>query len=232
MAAAVKSLWRETLFCAILTALAAVLTFLLVRSDPSWYFSIIPDGLADGRGPAASEAFLRETLYDEGDGGLGVFATFLFTHNAQIAIFAFALGFALAVPTILLILYNGMMLGAFFAVFAAKNLAFNLAGWLMIHGTTEILAICIAGAAGIRIGTAVLFPGRRARTAAIVDAGRTSAVAILGTVVMLALAGILEGFGRQLITSDGLRFLIGSAALAGWLVYFFLWGGRRSTHAR
>ena len=74
------------------------------------------------------------------------FATYLFTHNSQIAIFAFALGFAFAVPTILLILYNGLMLGAFFAVFAAKGLAFNLAGWLMIHGTTELFAIAIAGA--------------------------------------------------------------------------------------
>jgi len=230
--AAVRALWRETLFCVILTALAAVLTYLLVRSDPSWYFSIIPEGLANGRDPAASKAFLRQTLYDKGSDGLGVFATFLFTHNAQIAIFAFALGFALAVPTILLILYNGMMLGAIVAVFAAKNLGPNLAGWLMIHGTTEILAICISGAAGIHIGTAILFPGLRSRAAAVVDAGRTSAVAMGGTVIMLAVAGILEGIGRQLITDDGLRFLIGSAALAGWLVYFFLWGGRKSTNAR
>ena len=230
--AAVRSLWRETLFCAILMALAAVLTYLLVRSDPSWYFSIIPEGLAGGRDPTASEAFLRDTLYDKGGDGLGVFATFLFTHNAQIAIFAFALGFALAVPTILLILYNGMMLGAIFAVFAAKDLAPNLAGWLTIHGTTEILAICISGAAGIRIGTAILFPGLRSRAVAVVDAGRVSAVAMGGTVIMLAVAGILEGIGRQFITDDGLRFLIGSAALAGWLAYFFLWGGRRLNHAR
>ena len=87
------------------------------------------------------------------------FATFLFTHNAQIAIFAFALGFACAVPTVLLILYNGLMLGAFFALFAAKGLGPNVAGWLMIHGTTEIFAICISGAAGIRIGMAIAFPG-------------------------------------------------------------------------
>jgi uncharacterized membrane protein SpoIIM required for sporulation len=229
---AVSRLGRETLFCAILMALGGVLTFLLVRSDPSWFFSIIPEGLASGRDPAASEAFLRDSLYDSGDEGLGVFATFLFTHNAQIAIFAFALGFALAVPTILLILYNGMILGAFFAVFAAKGLAPNLAGWLMIHGTTEILAICISGAAGIRIGASILFPGLHSRAVSLVQAGRTSAVAMGGTVIMLAVAGILEGVGRQLITDDGLRFLIGSAALAGWLVYFFLWGGRKATDVR
>ncbi len=223
---AVRSLWRETLFCLVLTALAAVLTYLLVRSDPSWFFSIIPESLASGRDPTASAEYLRDTLYSSHREGLGVFATFLFTHNAQIAIFSFALGFALAVPTILLIVFNGMMLGAIFAVFAAKGLGPNLAGWLMIHGTTEFLAICISGAAGIRIGMAIAFPGLRTRTAAVVAAGRTAAIAMGGTVIMLAVAGILEGIGRQTVTNDGLRVAIGAAALAGWLAYFSLCGGQ------
>ena len=74
----------------------------------------------------------------------------------------------------------------------------------------------------LRSGTAILFPGLRSRPAAVVDAGRTSTVAMGGKVIMLAVARVLEGIGRQLITDDGLRFLIGAAALAGWLVYFFL----------
>ena len=158
-----RSIWRETLFCVVLTFGAAVLAYFLVRSDASWFYSIIPEGRAGGRDPSASAEFLRSTLYNspkDKDGWLGAFATFLFTHNSQIAIFSFALGFAFAVPTVLLILYNGLMLGAFYAVFAAKDLSFNLLGWLMIHGTTEIFAICIAGAAGIQIGAAIAFPGR------------------------------------------------------------------------
>lgn len=220
---AVRALWRETLFCLALTVAAAVLSFLLVRSDPTWFYSIIPEGLAGGRDPSASAEYLRSTLYDQGDEFLGAFAAFLFTHNSQIAIFAFALGFAFALPTVLLILYNGLMLGAFLAVFAAKGLGLNLAAWLMIHGTTEIFAICIAGAAGIRIGMAIAFPGRLSRTDAAVAAGRTAATAMIGAVVMLAVAGLLEGIGRQTITDDMVRALIGAAALAGWLIYFYVW---------
>ncbi|NJC05881.1 putative membrane protein SpoIIM required for sporulation [Sphingomonas kaistensis] len=219
---AVRALWRELLFCVALTTLAAFAAYFLIRGDPEWFYGIIPQGLAGGRDPSASASFLRSTLYDDGDGALGVFATFLFTHNSQVAIFSFALGFALAVPTILLIGYNGLMLGAFVAVFSAKGLGPNLAAWLMIHGTTEILAICIAGAAGIRIGLSLAFPGALTRMEAMLVAGRLAATAMLGTVVMLAVAGLLEGIGRQTITDDGLRMLIGSAALAGWLVYFFL----------
>lgn len=227
---AVRSLWRELAFCAALTTLAAIAAYLLVLSDPEWFYGIVPGGLANGRDPSASADFLRATLYGKGKGALALFATSLFTHNSQIAIFSFALGFALAVPTVLLIAYNGLMLGAFFAVFASKGLGANLAGWLMIHGTTEILAICIAGASGIKIGLALAFPGTLTRMDAMVAAGRVAATAMLGTVVMLAVAGILEGVGRQTINDDGLRLLIGGAALAGWLVYFF-WPRRREDSA-
>jgi len=224
---AVQSLWRETLVCAGLMLASAVVAFLLVRGDPSWFFGIIPESLADGRDPSASAEALRRTLYDRHDDMLATFATYLFTHNSQIAIFAFALGFAFAVPTILLILYNGLMLGAFFAVFAAKGLAFNLGGWLAIHGTTELFAIAIAGAAGVRIGTAIAFPGRDTRTESAVRAGRSAALAMAGTVIMLAVAGLLEGIGRQTIVDDATRYMIGGAMLAGWLAYFYMPRRRR-----
>ena len=225
---AVRALWRETLFCVILTFGAAIVAYLLIRGDPAWFYSIIPEGLAQGRNPSASAEELRATLYPDQKQWLGVFATFLFTHNSQVAIFAFALGFAFAVPTVLLILYNGLMLGAFFAVFEAKGLGPNLAAWLMIHGTTEIFAICISGAAGIRIGMAVAFPGRLSRMDSVVRAGRTAATAMIGTVIMLAVAGLLEGVGRQTILDDSLRGLIGSAAIAAWLVYFYALPLRRT----
>jgi uncharacterized membrane protein SpoIIM required for sporulation len=226
---AVQSLWRETLICVLLTFASALVAYFLVRGDPAWFYGIIPEGLAGGRDPSASAEALRRTLYDRHNDMLATFATYLFTHNSQIAIFAFALGFAFAVPTILLILYNGLMLGAIFAVFAAKGLAFNLAGWLAIHGTTELFAINIAGAAGMRIGTAIAFPGRDSRTEAAVRAGRPAALAMAGTVVMLAVAGLLEGVGRQTIVDDMTRYLIGAAMLAGWLAYFYM--PRRGRHA-
>jgi uncharacterized membrane protein SpoIIM required for sporulation len=229
--AAVKGLWRETLVCVLLTLASAAVAFLLVRSDPTWFFGIIPESLAGGRDPSASAEVLRRTLYDRQDDMLATFATYLFTHNSQVAIFAFALGFAFAVPTVLLILYNGLMLGAFFAVFAAKGLAFNLGGWLAIHGTTELFAINLAGAAGMRIGMSIAFPGRDSRTESAVRAGRSAAIAMGGTVLMLAVAGLLEGIGRQTIVDDFSRYSIGAAMLAGWLTYFYMPRRRRDGSA-
>ena len=61
---------------------------------------------------------------------------------------------------------------------------------------------------------------------AVVQSGRTAATAMIGTVIMLAVAGLLEGVGRQTILNDDLRLLIGVAVLIGWLVYFYAWPAR------
>lgn len=224
--AAVRGLWRETLALALLTAGAAIAAFLLVRGDPAWFYGILPDAMAQGRDPSATAESLRATLHGRaahaGEGMLVTFATFLFTHNAQIAIFSFALGLAFGVPTILLIAYNGLMLGAMVAVFAGKGVGIDFAQWLAIHGTTELFAITLSGAAGLRVGMALAFPGRQSRADAAVAAGRTGAVVMMGAVVMLAVAGLLEGIGRQTVDGGTARAAVGTAMLIGWLLYFYL----------
>ncbi|MXP28889.1 stage II sporulation protein M [Porphyrobacter algicida] len=228
---AVRDIWRETLVALLLTVLGTLLGYFLVRGDPSWFFDLMPGGMAQGRDPTASVQALSKTLYDPGkEGFLGIFATALFTHNSQTALFAFALGFAFGLPTAMLLIYNGVLLGALFAVFASKGLGAPFASWIMIHGTTELFAIMLAGAAGFRIGTAVAFPGPLARLDAAVQAGRTAGLVMLGVVAMLLVAGILEGVGRQTILVDWQRAAIGSIMLFCWLTYFYL--PRRHNHDR
>ncbi|TIV46353.1 MAG: stage II sporulation protein M, partial [Mesorhizobium sp.] len=192
-------------------------------SDKRWYDAIIAPSLAGGRNPDSSAEMLRSVLYGDGGGHfLSGFAAYLFTHNTQVSILAFALGFAFAVPSVLIILMNGCMLGAIFQIYAAKGLGFELGGWLSIHGTTELFAIAIAGAAGMRIGTSIAFPGELTRMAAAARAGRVAATAMVGVAVMLLFAGLLEGIGRQTITGDVARYSIGGGMLTLWICYFYL----------
>lgn len=219
---AVRGLWRETLVALGLTVVSAVAAFVAVSKDADWFDAFVPGGLAEGRGPGASTAALRSTLFDTGHASeLSVFAVFLFTHNAGIAIFAFALGFALCAPTALLLAYNGATLGAFLALFVSRGLGVEAGGWLMIHGVTEMLAIILAGAAGFRIGSAIAYPGDRTRLAAAAAAGRQAGVVMGGVVVMLLCAGALEGVGRQTIQSTAIRYAVAAATAAVWLVYFY-----------
>ncbi len=175
----------------------------------------------------ASAATLRDSIYGAPtEGGLEIFATSLFTHNSQVSILAFALGFAFGIPTMILAVQNGASTGAMFAAFAPHGLGWGFFAWLMIHGTTEIMAIALAAAAGIHIGRAVAFPGERTRMAAAQEAGRRGAIVMIGVFLMLLVAGLLEGFGRQLIRDDTARLAIGGTMLMIWTLYF-TFGGRR-----
>ena len=219
---AAKALWKETVISAALTILAAILAYILVTNNPDWFYTFVPEGLASGRTPVASAESLRETLYHDGDAsGLGIFASYLFSHNSKVAMFCFALGFAFCIPTAILLLYNGFVLGSFIAVFAEKGLGFEVGGWLIIHGATEIFAIILAGAAGLHIGKAVAFPGELTRTQSASKAGATASLLMAGVIIMLFFAGLLEGYGRQLITNDWVRYGVGIGTLSIWLFYFY-----------
>ena len=220
---AVRSIWRETLASFLISAIATVVAYLLVRHDGDWFYAFVDPALASGRDPMATTASLRETLYHSATTaeGLSTLATFLFTHNAQIALFAFALGFAFCLPTAALMVMNGCMLGAFLALFFSRDLGFEATGWLMIHGATELFAIVLAGAAGFSLGWAVAFPGELSRTDAAAAAGRRAATAMAGVVVMLFVAGLLEGFARQLIQVDLARYAVALTSLLAWLTYFY-----------
>lgn len=225
--AAVRSIWRESLLALLLMAIGTAAGYLLVAGDPLWYDSFVDPAMAGGRDFNASPDQLRQSLYHNGgSSGLSIFSSFLFTNNTRVALLAFALGFAFGMPTAMLLVSNTTLLGAVFALFASRDLAFELGGWLAIHGTTELLAILLSGAAGFKIGWSVVFPGDRSRLAAATEAGRTAALVMVGVVLMLSIAAIIEGFGRQLITNDLVRYGVGGTMLILWLLYFYVPRGR------
>ncbi|MFC3172931.1 stage II sporulation protein M [Novosphingobium bradum] len=196
--------------------------WLLCAGDPTWYGALFPADGTDPRVPGATRAVLHATLFgQQGQTGLGAFAAYLFSHNAQIAILAFALGFAFGVPSLLLLIQNTATLGAMLWLYHGQGLTVEAIGWLSVHGTTELFAILLAGAAGLHVGRAIAFPGQRAVLDAVAEAGRRAALVMVGVVLMLLVAGLLEGFARQLIDDTGGRLILGWSVLALWCAYFF-----------
>lgn len=224
---AVRAVKTELVVTCIVFFLGLFAAFFLVLDSPDWYFTFVAQELAGGRVPSSSAEELMAVLYpkEEDIQGLDIFATQLFTHNARIGLMAFALGFALGMPTVWLIFTNGTMLGAFLALYHSKGLLPELGGWLFIHGTTEILAILLCGAAGLAIARHYIFPGKLSRMAALSRYGKQAALVAFGCIIMFLIAGLLEGFGRQLVQSDAARYSIGTGFLVLWGLYFTL-GGR------
>jgi uncharacterized membrane protein SpoIIM required for sporulation len=210
-------------------ALGGLLGAVLYDLDRSWFYTFVPGGLADGRTPDASADYLRSTLFNGGGQGddLSTFATFLFSHNTQVAILTFALGVFVTLPSFLLTFYNGLVLGAFWRMFDSKGLGYELTGWLSIHGVTEIAAICVACAGGAQLGLAILQPGDLTRRAALRHRGHDAVKLMLLAALMLVAAAILEGFFRQTVTSTEARLAIGWGIGVLWVLWLALSGRER-----
>jgi uncharacterized membrane protein SpoIIM required for sporulation len=142
---------------------------------------------------------------------------------------AFALGIFGGLPTVFLLFQNGLIVGAFAALYAGRGLSWDLWGWLLPHGVTELLAVILCGAAGLLLAHALVFPGAEPRADALRRRGRQAAEIALGCVGMLFIAGLIEGIFRQTVTSIDVRYAVASSTALFWLFYFG-WVGR--AHAR
>ena len=217
----VREIWLDICISLAVMVAGTVVGWLLVARDESWFYSLVPGGMAGERIPGADPEVLRETLgTTENSDGLGVFATYLFSNNTGVCIMAFALGFGFGVPTLLLLVYNMALLGAMLWVFADAGLGWEFGGWLSIHGTTELGAILLSGAAGMHVGRTMAFPGKLSILSAMRQAGVRAAQVMAGCTIMLIAAGLLEGYGRQLVGATEARYAIGGGMLLFWLLYF------------
>ena len=198
--------------------------FLLIASSEAWFNALVPESMSGGRGPASTAAQLHDKeIFAPWPGfveSFVIFANFLFRHNATIGIMTFGLGIAGGVPTLVLLGYQGLILGAFLALHYNRGLLFDFVGWITIHGVTELGALILCGAGGLVIAEKLLFPGRYTRLDNLAKQGTAAAGLAGGAVLMLFVAGIIEGGFRQLIANTPARLAFGLATGALWLAYF------------
>ena len=209
-----------------LLGLGVLTGYRLTLADPERYYSLVDEGMAQGRNPAASTKELREILYSGGKGPLGLFATYLFTHNAKIGMVCFAVGFVAGVPVIYLLFTNGLILGAMAALYQTRGLGAEFWAWILPHGLTELSAVCLCGAGGMAIGASLLFPGRHTRIRNLALQGREVSLLALGSVAMFLVAGLIEGVFRQVVQDVAVRWSLATLTLVFWSWYFLAVGRR------
>ncbi len=101
-------------------------------------------------------------------------------NNIRVSFYAFMSGLFFSIGTILLLLYNGIMLGTFHHLFYAKGLLSKSLSIVWIHGTLEISSIIIAGAAGLILGNSILFPKTYSRRQSFLIASKDGVKIIIG----------------------------------------------------
>ena len=144
-------------------------------------------------------------------------------NNMRVTMMYLILGIFAGIGSVAMMMYNGIMLGAFLQFFSQNNLLqeANLTVWM--HGTLEISAIVIGTAAGITMGKGLLFPGTYSRLQSFQMAARKAIKIIVGVMVLLFFAAIIEGnLTRHTELGDTFRGVFIALNIA-FLLFYYVW---------
>ena len=193
-AALVRRRWRPILAAGLLFYLPTLLTFSAVRREPDLTGELLGAEMMARVEEAADKEQRGEGYVEMPEVFMPAMATSLISNNVQVTFLAFAGGILAGVGTVWVLVLNGVMLGSVAAAFANEGQSLHLWTFVLPHGVIELTAICIAGGAGLWLGSALVLPGRRTRREVLVTRGREAVSLIGGTALMLVVAGLIEGF--------------------------------------
>jgi uncharacterized membrane protein SpoIIM required for sporulation len=182
--------------------------------------------------PSERVAIEEGSSSDPVAGQKATFSSQLMTHNTKVSIFTLALGMTWGIGTLLLLFYNGVILGAVCGDYILAGESLFLAGWLLPHGSIEIPAILIAGQAGLMLAKAMVGHGQRSNLRQRLRQVSGPVVhLIFGVALLLVWAGIIEAFFSQYhapVVPYGIKIAFGLAQLI-LLVVYLGWAGSRKT---
>jgi uncharacterized membrane protein SpoIIM required for sporulation len=119
---------------------------------------------------------------------------FYIMHNIGIAFESYVTGVIFGIGSVLYLAFNGAFGGAIAGYVASSGYAGTFFPFIATHAAFELTAIVFCGAAGLKIGRAVLLPGRARRVTALQEAARETSVIVFGSAVMLVIAAAIEAF--------------------------------------
>jgi uncharacterized membrane protein SpoIIM required for sporulation len=103
-------------------------------------------------------------------------------------------------------------------------MAMKLWSFVAPHGVLELPAIFIAGGAGLEIARGLLFPGLLPRKESLARAGSRGAQLLMGTIPLLVIAGVIEGFYSPSNAPIAMKFTLAAVLFPALLSYLFLAG--------
>lgn len=153
-------------------------------------------------------------------------------NNILVSFRVFVFSVFTSVITGLMLFYNSVSLGAFFVMFYKENVLLHAAPVVMLHGTIELSAIVIAGAAGIVMGNSILFPGTYSRFESFRRGAFKGLKVVIGLVPFFIVAGFIESFVTRYANMHwSIKFAILAGSAFIMLYYFVIYPRQLSRNA-
>ncbi len=146
----------------------------------------------------------------------------IMTNNLSVTFAAYAMGITAGLGTVYMIGWNGVLLGVVGMACAQHQMSVQLWSFVAAHGSLELPSIVIAGAAGLRLGAGLLFPGMYSRRHSIALAGAESARLVSAVIPLLVIAGTFEGFfSPSTVIPPAIKFVTGTILFSLLLTWLF-----------
>lgn len=199
------------------------------QANPDLAFTVISQEQAEQfesmYGDSAGERLGRERGADT---DLLMFGYYV-KNNTSIGFQTFAGGLLAGIATAFYLLYNGAVIGAVAGYVTANGYGENFWSFVSGHSAPELTAIVLSGAAGLRVGWALLAPGRYSRRRALLEAGRIGVRIIYGAAALFLIAAFVEAFWSSIAdVPTSTKYWVGAGAWALVLAYLILPGRARA----
>ncbi|MDX5373342.1 MAG: stage II sporulation protein M [Pseudomonadaceae bacterium] len=224
----VRREWRAVLAASLLFFGSLIGMGLLAWQFPDLVYSLLP----------TEQVRQMEEMYDPGARRIGRFAErdsgddwmmfgFYIMNNIGIAFQTFASGLIFGLGSLFFLLYNGLVIGAIAGHLTRIGYSETFWSFVIGHGAFELTAIAFAGAAGLKLGWALLAPGRLRRGEALRCAAGQAIQLVAGVILFLLIAAFVEAYWSSMtFASPHTKYAVGAGL---WLLVlaYFLFAGRR-----
>jgi uncharacterized membrane protein SpoIIM required for sporulation len=171
----------------------AIIAYGAVVLHPAVAAELVPAGMLDRAEQGVQWAKHGEGYVDIPEDVRPVAASQIMSNNVWVSTLTFAGGMLLGLGTIAALVFNGIELGAIMGLYQTKGILSLIVAFIAPHGVLELSAITLAGAAGLLLASALVLPGALTRREALIVRGRRAIHLIAATVLLLVVAGTLEG---------------------------------------
>jgi len=213
---AVRETWRFWVFAMALFIFGLLFAGFYVANDPTRLQEIMPAGWGN---------FAPDEVPDFGDGSVQweytLMTAVITTNNITVSFNAIVGGLLAGLGTVIILVYNGFIVGGLFGFFHQAGADMVTAyGLVLPHGVIELMAIFLAGGCGLMLAKGLLIPGELTRRQSLIMQTKNVARILPGIVIMLVVAGLIEGYFTPLGIDPLWKLLFAGATFVGLVAYF------------